>query len=76
MNDINPLPPANDKFWKVGKEEADNKTLHLKRVSCLQHTFVQLGFNAECTKCHIGFQLGIGAEVKEGHIYIKGQLIV
>lgn len=71
------VPDNRDKFWTVGKYQADNKVLTLKQMSCAgRHTFRQIGFNAECTKCPVGYPLGIGGEVREGHIYIKGELVI
>lgn len=71
------VPDNRDKFWKVGEHQADNRVLTLKQVSCVGgHTFRQIGFDAECTKCPVGYPLGIGGEVKDGHIYVKGVFLV
>lgn len=41
------------------------------------HVFVQVsGTEAECPRCHVGYGLGVGAEVKDGHIYIQGELVL
>lgn len=48
-------------------------------VTCTKgnHNFVQVsGTEAECPRCHVGYGLGAGAEVKEGHIYIHGELVI
>lgn len=31
---------------------------------------------AQCTKCPHGYHLGPGQTVKEGHIYVDGQLVI
>ncbi len=42
-----------------------------------KHNFIlKVGKNAECTKCNVGYYLGIESEVKNGHIYIHGGLVV
>lgn len=42
-----------------------------------EHSFVQTaGSEATCTKCPTGYNLGAGCEVKNGHIYIVGQLLI
>lgn len=34
------------------------------------------GTTVECRKCHSGFYLTPGSEVKEGHIYMHGELVI
>jgi len=48
-------------------------------ITCARdkHLFIMTsGTEAECKKCHIGFFLPTGAEVKEDHIYMNGELMV
>lgn len=48
-------------------------------VTCARdtHMFVMVsGTEAECTKCHIGFVLGPGVTLNEGHLYLSGELMV
>lgn len=64
------------------KTEGKSERLTPTQVSCLkdQHRFVpgrqKEGVSAQCDRCHIGFLLPAGAELKENHIYLHGTLLV
>lgn len=49
-----------------------------KRITCTlkEHDFEMIGGVAECKKCHAGFNLGGGAWVQDGHIYINQELVI
>lgn len=71
------LPDNDDKSWEVGKEKGKNETHQLRQVSCPRdHKWEQFGSNAECRVCHIGFPLGAGGTVQDGHIYIIGEKVI
>lgn len=73
--EVDPLPPDNDPFWK---EAEVNRYKVGPNLACGrgEHKFIQKGAAAECTKCPVGYNLGAGGEVKDGHIYIRGELLI
>lgn len=72
VKNLDPLPKDGDDFWKLAFTE---KKEIPKGIKC-QHEFVRkTGRETECVKCRCGFILGI-EEVKNGHIYIHGSLII
>ena len=74
--EIESLPAQEDKFW----EKAETNLYKLKEISCQkgghEFVYVRTGREAKCRKCPVGYILPIGAEIKKGHIFIKGQLVV
>ena len=45
------------------------------------HTFTLKGMDmgmqmAECTNCPVGYLVPLGGEIKNGHVYIHGTLVV
>lgn len=62
------------------EKENESEILRLgENLSCAMadHYFVRNELNeAECRKCPIGYPLGIGSEVKNGHIYIHGEFVI
>lgn len=73
---VEPLPAQDDKFW----EKAEKHRYELREITCGkgEHEFVYVGTGGkvECRKCSIGYILPIGAEIKDKHIYFKGQLVI
>lgn len=73
---VDPLPPNDDKFW----DKADVKTHTLGNDTLCkkgEHSFKQVtGSEVRCKKCPLGFYLTPGSEVREGHIYLKGVLLI
>ena len=70
---LDPLPESGDEFWK----HADVNVIRLKETKSCEHNFVRTrGVEAQCVKCGAGFWLGPGFEVKSGHIYKHGELVV
>ena len=70
--------PGNEdkKFWL----EAENERIKIKDpVTCEKgkHEFFRSqSMEAMCRKCPIGFVLSVGNEVKDGHIYLHGTLLI
>lgn len=70
---IDSLPPSKGKhFTKYG---ADHGRIAMKISEC-DHVFELVKpRQAECG-CGIGFYLGHGEVIKDGHIFLKGKLVV
>ena len=48
-------------------------------ITCLKenHYFTQItGTEVECRVCHIGYMISPGMEIKDGHIYVHGMLVI
>ena len=70
---LDDLPKSDDDFWS-GAETAVHTLAEPKKC---EHSFIhRTSREVECRNCHIGFFLGVGDEVKSGHVYIKGQFAV
>ena len=69
------LPGNESKFW----EEAD---IHANLIPHHEfnedgHYFVRVsGNSAQCKKCNWGFDLEIGDEIKDGHLYNYDKIII
>ena len=71
---IDELPESKDTFWK----DAETETIPPRPPrTCSQgkHEFKRIGHEAKCS-CGVGYQLGPGTIVEEGHIYLYGKLLV
>ena len=70
---INTLPSSDSKFWK----EAEVKKIKLEDSPRCNHYFERVsGIRAECKKCRVGYFLTPDIQVKKGHIYIEGELVI
>lgn len=60
------------------KDEPTDQLVKLgPNLICNDHYFkYQTGTEVRCTKCPIGYQVGPGTEVKNGHIVIHGELVI
>lgn len=60
------------------KEETKEDLLKLgPNLICNDHYFkFKSGVEVYCTKCPIGYPIGPGTEIKNGHITIHGQLVI
>jgi hypothetical protein len=66
------LPGNDDEYWK----DADIKKVKITDSPKCEHTFVRTkGNHVEC-KCGVGYFLSPGFEVREGHIYALGKLVI
>lgn len=73
MSTLGPLPPTSDEYWK---EANVNKHEITKPVLC-EHSFVRMtGMEVRCAKCPIGFIVSPLEELKDGHIYRHGSLMI
>ncbi len=63
---------------KEKKEEDLSQMVTLKpNVIGTEHEFRYVtGTEVECMKCPLGYQLTGESELKDGHIYIKGILVI
>lgn len=53
--------------------------IHLKApITCAKggHVFDRQGQNAKCRKCPVGYPLGVGMDVVDGHIYAGNELVL
>ena len=73
--EVEPLPSKEDPFW-INAEV--NRFQTGPNLICKKggHKFIQREMTAECISCPAGYNLGAGGEVKDGHIYIKGELLI
>lgn len=72
----NEIPDLYNQPWP---EDADNRTLETKQVSCDRenHKFVyQKRANEAKCDCGIGYVLSGGMDLKNGHIYWKDDLVI
>ena len=74
--------PKLDEALKKASEQGEIITVK-PPITCskTEHSFRlvrnEMGIAAECVKCPVGYPLPpIGWELKEGHIYIHGQLVI
>lgn len=70
------LPDHNNEFWP---EDAQNYTFKTKQVSCSsRHNFemTKQANNVKCNECGVGYYLSPGMELKDGHIYFKGNIVI
>ncbi len=74
--DLEPLPANNHPFWK-GAEKNEFKIGEKLNCDIKKHFFIQDGAqNATCQNCNVGYNLPVGSDVRNGHIYINGQLVI
>ena len=74
MADIRPLPKKGSKYWT--RVDADVQIHNARQYPC-EHEFASTnGNDVECSKCHIGFNLGTRGSLKDKHIYIDGKLVI
>jgi|GEM_PF-3586814 len=69
------LPDSHNEFWK----DAETYKVKLDKSVCdhrLIYNKITEGITAECTKCHAGWILSPGAEIKNNHIYLHGELVI
>ena len=67
------LPASDDKEWG----EAEIQSWPLKEPKKCEHYFMYLtAGQVKCKNCHIGFFLGIGDSLKEGHLYRQNKLVL
>ena len=68
------------KMQEAKKEEKKEELLKLgPNLTCEKgsHEFkYRTGSEVECLKCPIGYPLGPGAILKDGHIYIHGEFAI
>ena len=62
------------------KVEADIKDHRVQpALTCVkgEHYFVQInGTEVQCRKCPVGYNIGPGTTIKDGHIYIHNTFLV
>jgi hypothetical protein len=68
---LDELPPSSDKYW----EFSDRYAREMKPNECV-HNFEYKDSNAQCTKCGFGLFIDDRDEIKEGHLYRDGKLII
>lgn len=72
---LDPLPASNDEYWT--EVEADVKKLRVSEPVKCEHNFVRMAGNEiKCQKCPIGFFVSPGDELKSGHLYRHGSLVI
>lgn len=57
----------------------DGELIHIKpSLNCKDgHYFIyHSSMEVKCMKCPVGYPIGIGTELKDGHLYIHGELIL
>lgn len=71
--EVENLPPNTDSFW----DNADKEVIKLTKAKSCKHYFLRIsGIEVECQNCHAGFQISLGYQVKNGHIYLHGSLVI
>jgi hypothetical protein len=71
----------NDSLTKAQQPSEENQDL-LKlgpNLTCRKgsHEFMyKTALEVECMKCPVGYPLGAGAQLKNGHIYIHGEFVI
>lgn len=64
---------------EVEKElkEGEKITIQPSRMCQNGHFFTQTkSREVKCSKCPVGYELSIGMTVREGHIYLNGELVI
>ena len=71
---LDPLPPSENEFW----QGAEVNKIELKPVKECKHRFkrTKKSREVECVNCHIGYMLDARSTLKDGHIYIGGELAI
>ncbi len=72
---VDELPKNDDSYWLPSRPE--KYELH-KPVTCKKedHFFKEVAAgDVRCTKCGLGYLLG-DCEIIDGHIYLKGQILI
>ena len=65
------LPPSKFHNW----DGADKHSWEEKYVKC-EHFFERRGWNVECKKCHIGYQLIYPFYILEGKICFEDEAVI
>ena len=60
---------------KEVKEDTSKMIKLGDNLVCNDHYFIRQRNNAICTKCPVGYPLGL-AEIKDGHIFVEKQLVI
>lgn len=73
--ELPPLPDNNHGFWKGAEKYTFTPS---DPYTCVeQHYFVRKsGTEAQCRDCPVGYMIIPGYDVKEGHIYLHGSLVI
>ena len=74
MDKLDDLPGKGSKYWT--SVDAEVKTHELQFNSCKHKFAFNAGNEVECNKCHIGFFLSEGMDLKDGHIYSGKKLVI
>ena len=60
---------------KDEEKQKDNLIKLGDNLICNDHYFIRQRNNAVCTKCPVGYPLGL-AEIKDGHIFIDKEFVI
>lgn len=70
---LDPLPASNDEYWK----EAEVNKHEIKPPEACEHLFVRSsGTEVKCKKCPVGFIVTPDIELRDGHLFKHGSLMV
>jgi hypothetical protein len=73
MSKLDPLPPSSDEYWK----EANVNKHELSKPAPCEHQFIRKsGTEVQCIKCPIGFIITPDIELKKGHLFKHGGLMI
>lgn len=69
---------SKEELEKEIKKAQEGEIIQIKpSLTCKNgHEFVRVKNEARCVKCPIGYNLGSNTEIKDKHIYIRGQLVI
>lgn len=70
---LDPLPASTDEYWK----EANINKHELQAPVLCEHKFVRMtGTEVRCHKCHVGFIITPDIDLKDGHLYKHGSIMI
>lgn len=69
---LDPLPSSDSKYW----ENADINRHILKEEPKCDHSFKRTKSNEVVCGCGVGYFISPGDELKDGHIYRHGSLMI
>lgn len=73
MNSLSDLPKSESEYW----ENAEVELRNMAEPTKCEHYFLQDGSRGiKCHRCGIGFFVGVGDVLKDGHLYHSNKLIV
>jgi hypothetical protein len=66
------LPPSTDEYW----EHAEVYVRDMEKKPKHKHTFTEVSVREIKCNCGVGFFIGVGDKIKDGHLYHDDKFVI